>query len=214
MTTTDWISMTRGRTRAFDLEQALDRAVDVFWRRGYEATSIAELTEAMGINPPSLYAAFGNKRALFDRVVERYMRFSAANLQAAAAQPTGRAAARQMLTSVVFSATDEDQPTGCLLVQGALTGSADSIDVQDELARRREEVRHGMQLRFEQALDDGDFPPGTDPAKLARYYLTVATGLTVQAASGIARDDLLETVEFAMAAFPDATTTAPAEVTR
>ncbi|RLP75534.1 TetR/AcrR family transcriptional regulator [Mycetocola tolaasinivorans] len=202
--------MSRGRTRTFDLEQALDRAVDVFWRRGYEATSISELTEAMGINPPSLYAAFGNKRALFDRVVERYMRFSAENLRAAAAQPTGRAAARQMLTSVVISATSEGQPTGCLLVQGALTGAAENADVQDELARRREEVRHGMQLRFEQARDDGDFPPQTDPAALARYYLTVATGLTVQAASGIGREDLLQAVDFAMVAFPDAS----AEVSR
>ncbi|MGG7462834.1 TetR/AcrR family transcriptional regulator [Plantibacter sp. YIM 135347] len=196
--------MSRGRTRTFDLEQALDHAVDVFWRRGYEATSIAELTEAMGINPPSLYAAFGNKRALFDKVVERYMRYSAANLQAAAAQPTGRAAALHMLTSVVLSATSDGQPTGCLLVQGALVGSADNADVHDELARRRDEVRHAMQLRFEQALDDGDFPPETDPAKLARYYLTVATGLTVQAASGVKRRELLETVDFAMAAFPAA----------
>lgn len=195
--------MSRGRTRTFDLDEALDRAVDVFWRRGYEATSIAELTEAMGINPPSLYAAFGNKRALFDRVVERYMRFSAANLRAAAAQPTGRAAAHHMLTSVVISATSDGQPSGCLLVQGALVGSADNADVHDELTRRREEVRYAMQLRFEQALDDGDFPPETDPARLARYYLTVATGLTVQAASGVERRELLEAVDCALSAFPD-----------
>lgn len=198
--------MSRGRTRNFDLEETLDRAVDVFWRRGYEATSIAELTEAMGINPPSLYAAFGNKRALFDQVVERYMRYSAANLQAAAAQPTGRAVALHMLTSVVISATSEGQPTGCLLVQGALAGSADNADVQEELARRREDIRQAMQLRFEQALDDGDFPLDADPAKLARYYLTVATGLTVQAASGVGRRELLETVDFAMSAFPDTDT--------
>ncbi|RCK69734.1 TetR/AcrR family transcriptional regulator [Desertihabitans brevis] len=195
--------MSRGRTRTFDLDQALDRAVDVFWRRGYDATSIAELTEAMGINPPSLYAAFGNKRALFDRVVDRYVQDTASNLQAAVAQATGRAAVRSMLTSVVESATSEDHPAGCLLVQGALACSAGNADVHDELVRRREEVRQAMQLRFEQALDDGDFPRGIDPARLARYYVTVATGLTVQAASGVPRRELLEAVDLAMAAFPD-----------
>ncbi|ALJ19608.1 TetR/AcrR family transcriptional regulator [Microbacterium sp. No. 7] len=194
--------MPRGRTREFDIERALDQAIDVFWRQGYEATSIADLTAAMGINPPSLYAAFGNKRQLFDRAVDKYIHCRSDYLKRAVAEPTGREAARTMLMGVVEGATLDGHPTGCLLLQGGLACADENLSVQEELTDRREQTRKAMQLRFDQAVADGDFPPSTDTAKLARYYATVATGLNVQAASGVPREELVETVELAMAAFP------------
>src|SRR4051794_23528580 len=114
----------RGRPRAFDADAALGRAVEVFWRHGYEGTSLADLTEAMGINRPSLYAAFGNKEELFRRVVARYAQEEMAYAREALARPTAYGVIETFLRANVDALTHTDHPPGCLSVQGGLAGSS------------------------------------------------------------------------------------------
>src|SRR5439155_5347763 len=123
------IVMPLGRPRAFDPDQALDRALKVFWDRGYESASLADLTRAMGINRPSLYAAFGNKEALFRKVLERYVQGPAAYVREALDEPTARAVVERLWYGTVDLLTDPGHPPGCLIVQGALTcgDMADSV---------------------------------------------------------------------------------------
>src|SRR6201993_1326600 len=109
-----------GRPRAFDIDKALDRALQVFWRKGYEGTSLSDLTKAMRINRPSLYAAFGNKEALFKKAIDRYVEGPGAFVRDSLAQPTARAVAERLLRGTIELATDSRNPRGCLIVQGAL----------------------------------------------------------------------------------------------
>jgi AcrR family transcriptional regulator len=161
--------MPRGRTRTFDADAALDRAVDLFARRGYEGTSIAELTAVMGINPPSLYAAYGNKRKLFDLVVERYAEHRRAYLEAVMGQPTARLAVQRFLEGAAEHDTAPGEPRGCLTVQGGLATNVDDQEVAAFLAERRAANQDVLQRRLEQGVADGDLPAETDCVSLARY---------------------------------------------
>src|SRR3569833_4427568 len=122
---------TMGRPREFDVEQALDQALDVFWRNGYEGASIAELTQAMGISPPSLYAAFGTKEGLFRKALDRYIEQRTNFWQAAVQAPTARAMVERLLDGTVEFLSDERTPNGCLLVRGAMSCS----EAADKIAR-------------------------------------------------------------------------------
>jgi len=192
----------RGRPRAFDVDKALDRALNVFWRKGYEGTSLDDLTAAMKINRPSLYAAFGNKENLFRRALERYSSGPAAHTCAALQAPTARAVAKRMLLGTVTLLTNPRHPRGCLIVQGALACGEGSESVQRELARHREAAVTALRKRFERARRDSDLPRSADAATLARYVLTVVHGLAVQAASGATRAELLRVVKIALRAWP------------
>jgi len=194
--------MPRGRVRTFDADAALDRAVDLFARQGYEGTSIAELTEVMGINPPSLYAAFGNKRALFDRVVQRYAEHRRPYLEDVVGQPTAQLAAERFLVGAAEHDAQPGGPAGCLTVQGCLAGGDGERGVAEMLARRRSENQATLQRRLEQGAADGDLPADTDCAALARYLSTVAQGIAVQASGGASRDELLTVAQVALAAVP------------
>ena len=176
--------------------------MDLFARQGYEGTSIAELTEVMGINPPSLYAAFGNKRALFDRVVERYAEHRAPYLEDVLAQPTAQLAAERFLIGAVEHDTTPGDPAGCLTVQGCITGGPGDREVAEMLARQRDRNRETLQGRLERGLDDGDLPAGTDVAALARYLSTVSQGISVQASGGADRETLIAVARVALAAVP------------
>jgi AcrR family transcriptional regulator len=196
--------MPRGRTRTFDADAALDRAVDLFARRGYEGTSIAELTAVMGINPPSLYAAYGNKRKLFDLVVERYAEHRRAYLEDVMGQPTARLAAQRFLEGAAEHDTAPGEPRGCLTVQGGLATNVEDQEVAAFLAERRAANQDVLQRRLEQGVSDGDLPAETDCGALARYLCTVSQGISVQASGGASREQLLEVAAIALAAIPQA----------
>jgi AcrR family transcriptional regulator len=194
--------MPRGRTRSFDADAALDRALDLFARQGYEATSIAQLTAVMGINPPSLYAAYGNKRELFDRVVERYAEYRRAYAEDVMAQPTARLAARRFLEGAADHDTAPGQPRGCLTVQGCLAGDDEDLEVAALLAQMRAANQEALQRRLERSVIDGDLPAETNCEALARYLCTVSQGISVQASGGASREQLLEVAALALAAVP------------
>src|SRR5687768_7033402 len=191
----------RGRPRSFDREAALDAAMEVFWRKGYEATSISDLTDAMGINPPSLYAAFGDKEHLFMAAIERY---SAERGESCpyACEPTARGSIERLLTYMAHELTEGDHPRGCMMMMAAATSANASEVMQKALAAKRAGARDNMKARIRQGIKDGDVPPGTDAAALADFFSAVVAGMSMQARDGASRKSLLGTVESAMLAFP------------
>lgn len=194
--------MPRGNFRAFDTDAALDRALKVFWEKGYEGSSLTVLTKALGISRPSLYAAYGNKEQLFKKVLDCYevgpMMFRTYAMQ----EPNARAVAEHLLNGTIENITDEDTPSGCLFVQAALSCGEESEDIRQELNMRRASTEQALSRRFAQAVNDGDLPSHTDPDRLARYVTTVQHGLCVQATGGATRKELLEVVDMAMMAWP------------
>lgn len=194
--------MARGRPREFDLEQALDAALLLFWRHGYEGASLAALANAMGINMPSLYIAFGNKEALFRKALGRYLERPASYLPKALEAPTAREAAERLFQGAIDMTMTPELPDGCLLVQGALVSGPGAETVRQELSLTRAAAEAAVRRRFECAIAAGDLPPEVDPAVLARFIVTVIWGLSVQAAGGATRDQLTEVAEMAMRSWP------------
>lgn len=193
---------TRGRPREFDLDDALDHAIDVFWRQGYEGTTLDDLTQAMRISRPSLYSAFGNKEATFKRAVERYAAVDMAYVVDALAEPTARAVAEHYLRANVEAITMPGKPTGCLSIQGGLSGSAEDQRIVDFLSGSRAGGEARFAARFRQAIEAGDLPGSEDPDELAKYLSVVTAGLSVQAATGVPREALGRIAERALQAFP------------
>jgi AcrR family transcriptional regulator len=194
--------MQRGRPREFDADQALDRALEVFWRKGYEGASISELTDAMGINRPSLYAAFGNKEELFRKALDRYAQGPAAYTYEALTEPTARAVVERLLREAAEALTDPHNPHGCLGVQGALSCGAAADSIKNELCMRRSAWEAALEKRFERARQEGDLPKDADCTDLARYVATVVQGMAVQAAGGASRKQLLKVAEITLLACP------------
>ncbi|GAA1594039.1 TetR/AcrR family transcriptional regulator [Actinoplanes couchii] len=191
-----------GRPRGFDTDAALHRAMLLFWERGYEGASLTDLTTTMGITKTSMYAAFGNKDDLFRKALQRYTEGPAAYVACALAKDTAREVAEAFLAGSVQASTLLGCPAGCLGVQGSLAAGESGRVARDILAAWRDEGRAYLHTRFRQAADDGDLPPDTDPAVLARYVMTVANGIAVQAAGGATREDLQQVAEFAMKSWP------------
>jgi AcrR family transcriptional regulator len=191
-----------GRPRAFDTDKALDRALAIFWRDGYEGASLPALTRAMGINRPSLYAAFGNKEALFRKAVDRYERVPAGYAPRALKEPTAREVVEALLKGIVALLTRPQNPGGCLMVQGALACGENAKRVRGELASRRAAGVAAMRRRFQRAIDEGDLPPSADASVLGRFVATVMHGLAVQAASGASRKELLRVKDMFLRMWP------------
>jgi len=193
----------KGRPREFDTEKALDAALLLFWRHGYEGTSLSALTKAMGINVPSLYAAFGNKEELFKKVLDRYIQRPASYLPNSLKEPTARAVVEKLFRGAIDMVMSPRHPDGCLLVQGALASGPMGESVTNELTRRRAGAEAALRGRFERAVAESDLPSDVDPAKLARYVITVLWGMSVQASGGATRAQLRETGEMALRAWPE-----------
>jgi AcrR family transcriptional regulator len=192
-----------GRPREFDSDRALDRALDVFWRQGYEGTSMSDLTKAMKINRPSLYAAFGDKETLFRRALDRYAEGPASYATEALKLPSARDAVEALLRGALYHVTDRRYPKGCLLIQGALACGKEADSVREELIARRAKGEEALRARLKKARRDGDLPAEVDPSTLAQFYITVMHGMGVQAASGASKAELERVVETAMKAWPE-----------
>ena len=194
--------MSLGRPRAFCVEQALDRALKVFWQKGYEGASLSDLTVAMGINRPSLYAAYGNKEALFRKALDRYMEGAAVILRESMEQATARAVVEHLLLSSADGAACPDQPHGCLTVRCALSSGEAADCIRLEMVRRRADGESILRQRLERAQAEGDLPADANPADLARYVMTVHQGMSVQATGGASGEQLRQVVATALKAWP------------
>jgi AcrR family transcriptional regulator len=191
-----------GRPRTFTPEQALEKALRVFRQHGYEGASLADLTKAMGINRPSLYATFGNKQDLFRKALDRYAATVAGYVNEGLQEPSARKAVERILLSSADLLSDPRQPRGCLLVQGALACGDESKAVQRELCARRAAGEAAIRERLARAKSEGDLPAGADPAELAGYVSAVLHGMSVQAMSGASREKLRGIAARAMQAWP------------
>jgi len=191
-----------GRPRSFDADRALDHALRVFWRKGYEGTSLSDLTKAVGVNRPSLYAAFGDKKALFRKALDHYLTGPAAYTQEALKEPTARAVVERLLHGAADLNAAPRNPGGCLMVQGALVCGEASDSIRQELIACRAAGEAALRRRFQRAKSEGDLPADTDPADLARYLATIIYGMAVQAAGGARRDKLQDVVEMTLRTLP------------
>jgi AcrR family transcriptional regulator len=190
------------RPRVFDEAEVLDRAMEVFWRHGYEGASMAELTKAMRLNSPSIYVAFGSKRGLFDAVLVRYRDRRAARGAYVVAGADAREVARRMLFDSIDWLVDPKEPLGCLLVQSGLSTGMGNGDVPPTLVEHRGRMKAILAERFASAQREGDLARSADPAALARYLHMVVMGLSIQAQDGMSRSELEASAERALIGWP------------
>jgi len=192
----------RGRPRQFDRDAALGQALALFWRHGYESTSVAALTEAMAITAPSLYAAFGSKEQLFYEAVDRYAETHGALLYGPLeAGGSAREAVHGLLAGAAALFSAKGSPAGCFLMSGT-SCSADCAYIEDTLRLRRREKEQAMQARIEAGIAAGELPAGADAAALARFFNAVMQGMSMQARDGATRAALEGLAEMAMLAWP------------
>jgi AcrR family transcriptional regulator len=203
-------STTRGRPRGFDRGAALDIAVRWFWAHGYTATSVADLAGAMGIGMPSLYAAFGDKKALFREAVASYQ--ATYGSPVFTSQPAGapaREAVASMLRSAAREYTDPSHPAGCLIITAATNCTPAAADIQDELRAIRNANTLALSRLISEGVASGRVLPGTDPGVLARFYGAVLAGMSQQARDGASPEELLSIAATAMRAWPAPTAAGP-----
>lgn len=192
----------RGRPLSFDRETALEKAMELFWRLGYEATSISALTAAMGINPPSLYTAFGDKEKLYLEAVQRYQDGPGNVGLVLMHGATARASVSALLDANASELVNAAHPPGCMVVGAALGGGSASDSLQADMRQRRCMVEAAVRARIERGLTEGDVAAGTDAAALAKYYMTVIQGMTVQARDGATQPQLQLVADMALRSWP------------
>lgn len=194
----------RGRPREFDRDRALEIAMRLFWHRGYEATSISDLTSAIGITPPALYGAFGDKKRLFLEAVGRYEQaiggFAA---EALTEEPTAKAAIRSLLLGALKSFTDPKNPRGCLVVLGATNCTAASADIVEAIAERRRLAERAVRARIAAGQQAGELPESVDIEALAGVVTATLYGLALKARDGAPRARLRTIVDQLMGMWPD-----------
>lgn len=190
-----------GRPRGFDADEALERALLVFWEQGYEGASLATLTDAMGISTTSMYAAFGNKEELFRKALERYTEGPSAYLARALDEPTALGVVTAIFAGTIRTTTRPAGPTAAWASRALATGDA-GRGARDLLVEWRDNGYTHIRDRFDRAVDDGDLPPDADPGVLARYVTALAYGIAVQASSGVGRAELQDMADAALRAWP------------
>jgi len=191
-----------GRPRGFNYDEALDRAMHVFWRKGFEGASLNDLTTAMGIQPASLYKAFGNKRTLFEKALARYLAGPVAFVHDALDEPTAFAVADRILRRTAEFLTEGRSRRGCMTIQAALAGGVEGRPIRRKLIALRVKEQGALRRRFEQAKSEGDLPSDADAADLARFVTAIYQGMTVQAINGTSRKDLLRLSDTALRIWP------------
>ena len=203
METIESVSRRRpGRPLGFDREAALHQAMLLFWRHGYESTSVSELTAAMGITPPSLYAAFGDKKQLFREAVERYMSGPVTATAMIGAAASAREAARQLLAGSAVGFTGEETPQGCLLASSTVSCSPAAADVQAELAGMRGAIERCLEAKILEDVRAGVLPEDTDAEAWAGHVMSVVQGMSTLARDGASRGKLLGVAEVALRGWP------------
>ncbi|NEI73167.1 TetR family transcriptional regulator [Rhizobium lusitanum] len=194
-----------GRHREFDVDRTLEAALAVFWQKGYEGTSLEDLTRATGVARPGLYAVFGNKEALFFKAIERYDVEHMTYLREALAEPKVHAAVRRFFEGAIEVQTLGDVGRGCAVMNSTLACSDEAEPVRQALIARQKLTEDAWRIKFERGVRDGELPPSTDCATLARYLMTVNQGLGVQAKAGTSRTSLRAIVELVLSTWPGAT---------
>jgi len=191
----------RGRPRSFDRETALEKAILAFWEHGYEATSVSDLTEVMGIGAPSLYAAFGDKRSLFEEVVTAYdARYGSFCDRALAEERTARAAVERLLREAAAQYTEPGRPHGCLVLHAAT--NCTTPEVEDSLRERRNATIAAIESRMGADVAAGELPADTAAAALARHTGAMLQGMSQQARDGATKEQLGALAELAMRIWP------------
>ena len=193
----------RGRPREFDTELALGAALRVFWAKGYEGASLSDLTDEMGITRPSLYAAFGNKEALFRQALDLYERDKLTYIGDAIEAPTARGVAERLLMGSVDAATTGDCK-GCMGVIASVACQSVEPSIRDDVNARAESSRRAIIARMQQAIDAGEFRVATEAEAITRYLLAIMQGISVQAQSGASREELLQVADSALLSWPSA----------
>lgn len=194
----------RGRPREFCVDAALARALEVFWSKGYDGASLNDLTEAMGINRPSMYAAFGNKEELFKKALDLYEREKMAYIGKALGQPTARLVAETMLRGAIDTACGGDQPHGCLRVINSVACSPEAGSIRHEIVERGKAGRAALAARFERAQVEGDLPEHVDPQGLTGVLVAMLQGISLQASQGAPREELERLAETSLSLWPSA----------
>jgi len=192
----------KGRPREFCLDEALAAALRVFWSKGYEGASMTELTEAMGITKPSLYAAFGNKEALFRKTLDLYEREKMAYVGQALAKPTARSVAEHMLRGSVENQTSSCEPRGCLGVISSVACGAEAESIRADVHERSKVAKAALVERMERAKVEGDLPDHVDVEALTGFLYALMQGMAVQAGAGATRADLDRLVDTSMLMWP------------
>lgn len=193
--------MSRGRPRKFDPDKAIEIAMRLFWKKGFNGTTIPDLTEAIGINRPSLYAAFGNKEQLFLLALKRYRSDPASYVNRAVAKPNAREVFESLLTGVIDLLTDRRNPGGCLFVNAAFVSTDATSVVFNEIRKYRRDGENDIRKRFRRAVNEGDLPPDTDVRALAKFAATQIWGLSVQSMNGATRAELKAAAMIALSVF-------------
>lgn len=191
----------RGRPRSFDREQVLEQAMHVFWAKGFAGASMSDLTAAMGIASPSLYAAFGSKEGLYREAIDHYVALYSPSFWGVMDLPTAREAVEALLRTAarVFSA--DGSPNGCMVMQTAAESGDLSPELTDSLCQMRDSNAETLARRVQRGVEDGDVAPGTDVRAVADFYATVHKGLSLSARGGAGADELNSVVTSAMAAW-------------
>ena len=189
----------RGRPRGFDREEALRSAMEVFWSQGYDNASLADLTRAMGINAPSLYATFGGKETLFQEAVKLYVRTEGSGIwEQVETAPTARAAIKHVLHATAEAFTRGATPRGCMIVLAAPQIQGANHQVCDALKTYRQANGCLLERRLKRAVEEGELPASTNCRAIANYYVTLQHGMSIQARDGASRETLLAVADCAM----------------